>query len=96
MRVPASKDAFHSLVGQQMLLLCAPMSYCCLDPTVLVGRQSHSCFANTGHKTAADVSGDLLKLEANPRRAPCQIYDLSSLCLELVKANKNCTIYCTK
>ena len=50
-----------------MLLLGALLSVCrVFDPIVLVGRQSHSCFANSGHKTAADISGELLKLEQIP------------------------------
>ena len=70
-----------------MLLLGALLSVCrVFDPKVLVGRQSHSCFANSGHKTAADVSGDLLKSKANRRRAACSIYDLSGLCLQQVKS----------
>ena len=55
-----------------MLLLGALLSVCrVFDPKVLDERQSHSCVANSGHKTAADVSGDLLKSKANRRRAAC-------------------------
>ena len=49
---PASKDRCHSLVGQWMLFLGAPLSVSGvlhLVPKGLVGKQSHFCFSNSGH-----------------------------------------------
>ena len=58
-----------------------------LDLKVLVEKQSHSCFSNSGHLTAGDVFGDLLKLEANPLRVPCQIYDLFPLMFTVARSS---------